>query len=367
MLNTFHSVDSSSGRHGRLAQTIALVMIVAIAAMLLPFGARAQGDGSGPVYFDGTGQTLGGAFYDGWLIQGGLAEAGAPISPAVQQGDRWVQWFERARLEVAKPTLDQAVGEDVQTATIGMTLAESFGLTRWHPAFQPVTGAVADSVRSFPNGHTLSNAFLIAWEGDEGEARLGDPISEEFRLNGTAYQFFERGALSWTEDFGIEMVQLGYLDAALNGNLQLGAAQPEGVPVYGSVAPASPAVTGGSGRWIDVNLSTYTITAYEGNTPVLSSVIVDGGPETPTVTGTFYTYMKLDLQTMRGLKPDGTEYVQEDVPTVMYFFEDYAIHGAYWRSSFGYSASQGCVNVPVGDAAWLYEWAPVGTRVEVHY
>jgi lipoprotein-anchoring transpeptidase ErfK/SrfK len=51
----------------------------------------------------------------------------------------------------------------------------------------------------------------------------------------------------------------------------------------------------------------------------------------------------------------------------MYFFADFAIHGAYWRSSFGYSASHGCVNVPVADSAWLYAWAPIGTRVEVHY
>jgi lipoprotein-anchoring transpeptidase ErfK/SrfK len=50
----------------------------------------------------------------------------------------------------------------------------------------------------------------------------------------------------------------------------------------------------------------------------------------------------------------------------MYFFEDYAIHGAYWRNSFGYAPSQGCVNVPVDVAAQLWEWAPTGTRVVVH-
>jgi lipoprotein-anchoring transpeptidase ErfK/SrfK len=69
---------------------------------------------------------------------------------------------------------------------------------------------------------------------------------------------------------------------------------------------------------------------------------------------------------MRGFNLDGSEYVTEDVPYVMYFYSDFAIHGAYWRSSFGYSGSHGCVNTPVGDAAWLYDWAPYGTRVEVH-
>ena len=96
-------------------------------------------------------------------------------------------------------------------------------------------------------------------------------------------------------------------------------------------------------------------------------MIVDGAPETPTATGTFYTFWKLETQTMRGRNTDGSEYIQEDVPWVMYFFADFAVHGSYWRSSFGYSGSHGCVNVPVADAAWLYAWAPLGTRVEVHY
>jgi hypothetical protein len=358
MVKTYQFPVSGSSRNGMLARTIALVAIIALAATLLPHGVRAQDTSANLVYFDGTGQTLGGAFYDAWLEQGGLGEAGAPVSAAVQQGDRWVQWFEHTRLEVSKPTLDQAAAEDVQAGTIGMALAESFGLSRWHPAFQPVSGEVAEGVRAFPNGHTLANAFLDDWETDDGETRLGAPISEEFSIGEKVYQFFERGALSWSGPTGVEVVSLGYLDAALNGNLQLGTAQPDGVPVYSG---------GGGSRWIDINLSNYTIAAYEGNTQVFSSVIVDGASATPTATGTFHTYWKLETQTMEGPNTDGTTFIQEDVPWVMYFFADFAIHGAYWRYSFGYSASHGCVNLPVSDAAWLYSWAPVGTRVEVHY
>ncbi len=142
MLKTYQFPASGSGRHGLLSRTVALVAILAIAATLLPFGARAQESTSDVVYFDGTGQTLSGAFYDAWLDQGGLAEAGAPVSAAVQQGNRWVQWFEHTRLEVSNPSLDQAAAEDVQPGTIGMALAESFGLSRWHHAFQPVNSDV---------------------------------------------------------------------------------------------------------------------------------------------------------------------------------------------------------------------------------
>ena len=75
MLNDHQLSVGGSGRYRQLMRTIALVAIVAVAATLLPFGARAQDPSADLVYFDGTGQTLGGAFYDGWVIQGGLDEA----------------------------------------------------------------------------------------------------------------------------------------------------------------------------------------------------------------------------------------------------------------------------------------------------
>ena len=63
----------------------------------------------------------------------------------------------------------------------------------------------------------------------------------------------------------------------------------------------------------------------------------------------------------------GYDYFLPDVPYVMYFFEDYAIHGTYWHSSFGTPMSHGCVNVSTPDAGWLFDWAPVGTLVNVRY
>ena len=52
----------------------------------------------------------------------------------------------------------------------------------------------------------------------------------------------------------------------------------------------------------------------------------------------------------------------------MYFTDrGHAIHGAYWHNNFGAVMSHGCVNVPLGTSTWLYEWAPTGTRVEIHY
>ena len=120
-------------------------------------------------------------------------------------------------------------------------------------------------------------------------------------------------------------------------------------------------------KWIDVNLANKTMTAYVGAAPAFGPIsVVDGGSETPTVTGTYRVYLKYAVQTMRGANADGTNYEAPDVPWVTYFYRGYALHGAPWRSSFGYSGSHGCVNLPVSVAKQVYDFAPLGTPVVVH-
>ncbi|WP_243118443.1 L,D-transpeptidase family protein [Actinomyces wuliandei] len=121
-------------------------------------------------------------------------------------------------------------------------------------------------------------------------------------------------------------------------------------------------------KWIDVDLASRTVTSYEGATVVRGPVtIVDGAEETPTVTGTYQIYLQYDSQTMEGDNIDGSRYRTEDVPWVSYFHGGYAFHGAPWRSDFGYSASHGCVNMPVEEAKWIYDWVDIGTTVVSHY
>ncbi|MBS5977349.1 L,D-transpeptidase [Actinomyces urogenitalis] len=121
-------------------------------------------------------------------------------------------------------------------------------------------------------------------------------------------------------------------------------------------------------KWVNVNLAAKTVTAYEGATVVRGPVsIVDGAAETPTITGTFKVYLQYASQTMRGNNVDGSRYVTPDVPWVSYFQGGYAFHGAPWRSSFGYSGSHGCINMPVSEAKWIYDWAEIGTTVVSHY
>lgn len=114
-------------------------------------------------------------------------------------------------------------------------------------------------------------------------------------------------------------------------------------------------------RWIEVDLSEQTLTAWQGDSPILRTVVSTGMPQYPTVTGTYAVGAKYTSQRMTG-----PGYDIPDVPWVMYFYSGYAIHGAYWHDSFGTPISHGCVNVRMDEAEFLYHWAEPGTKVHVH-
>ncbi len=119
--------------------------------------------------------------------------------------------------------------------------------------------------------------------------------------------------------------------------------------------------TGGA-RWIDVNLSTQSVYAYEGDTVVNSIIVSTGTSATPTVTGKYKIWIKFKSTTM-----SGPGYYLPNVPYAMYFYKGYGLHGTYWHNNFGTPMSHGCVNLRTADAEWLYYWAAEGTVVNVHY
>lgn len=121
-------------------------------------------------------------------------------------------------------------------------------------------------------------------------------------------------------------------------------------------------------KWIDVNLSRHTVTAYLGGKVALGPVaMVNGASATPSIVGTYHINRKYETDRMRGSNADGSLYDTPDVPWVSYFQGGYALHGAPWRSSFGYAASHGCINLPVSTAKWVFDWAPIGTPVVSHH
>lgn len=115
-------------------------------------------------------------------------------------------------------------------------------------------------------------------------------------------------------------------------------------------------------RWIEIDLSKQTLTAWQGDVPVMFTNISSGRSNTPTVTGRFAVGTKYKAQRMMG-----PGYDLPNVPWVMYFHGAYAIHGAYWHNNFGTQMSRGCVNMRPNEAEMLYNWAAPGTEVYVHY
>lgn len=113
-------------------------------------------------------------------------------------------------------------------------------------------------------------------------------------------------------------------------------------------------------RWIEINLSSQRLIAWEGNTPAYAILISTGKAETPTRSGVFA------IQTRdRYARMKGADYDLSDVPYTMYYSGNYAIHGAYWHRRFGTPVSHGCINLAVNHARWLYNWASIGTSVVV--
>lgn len=122
-------------------------------------------------------------------------------------------------------------------------------------------------------------------------------------------------------------------------------------------------------KLIVANITSKKMWVYQNGQVVNTFLTSDGGPATPTPTGLYHIYAKYSVQDMRGYNPNGTKYFQPRVPWVNYFTGGNAIHGVYWHGSswFGnINSSHGCVGLPVDEAQWVYNWAPVGTTVITH-
>lgn len=120
-------------------------------------------------------------------------------------------------------------------------------------------------------------------------------------------------------------------------------------------------------RWVEIDLSSQYLWAWEGDKLVNQTYVSTGKAGFETPTGTFYVLVKYLSQTMEGTI-GGEYYYVPDVPWVMYFTNwGHALHGAYWHNDFGTPRSHGCVNLPLPFAEWLYYWLPYGGRVVVHW
>ena len=136
----------------------------------------------------------------------------------------------------------------------------------------------------------------------------------------------------------------------------------------GKVLPNTPPPPGvENGRWIEVNLFEQTLAVYDQKKLIFATLIATGMDPFFTRPGLFQIDRKLDSTPMSGsFEADRSDYYYlEDVPWTMYYDHARALHGAYWRTAFGYPQSHGCVNLSPADSHWLFNWANVGDWVYV--
>jgi len=159
--------------------------------------------------------------------------------------------------------------------------------------------------------------------------------------------------------------------------------------VYGGLVAISSNGGGGSPppssgpKVIVVSLSQQWLYAYQNGQQVFNAPIMSGRPALATPTGTYHVFAKMSPTTFYSPWPYGSPYWY--APThINYALEwgagGYFLHDAWWHSVYGPGTNgwhydpqfgwqwgtHGCVAMPIGTAAWLYNWAPIGTTVQIN-
>ncbi len=325
------------------------------------------------VYLPDFGQFVANPILRFWRMNGRTAGLGGPISQAfVTEQGHTVQYFQKMAVAYFPELANTAWA--VRPYHIGRLYMESqtediknsFPFSR--VAEQPSTKT---SRYFLETGHSLSAGFLNLYNTSGELFMWGFPISEEYSvtlIDGKTYnaQIFERGRMLWNAatgaridpDFGTSMAALIQAPISVESN-EAGPGKIK-APNYNSSLWE---------HWVDVNLSGQYETFYEGDVPIRTSYVATGkrGFETPT--GTFYILQRVANERMRGGSIGSEEYYDLDnVLFTQYFtWEGHALHYAWWRSSFGYVASHGCVNEDYNTAEFAWNWLSIGSRVSIHY
>ncbi|MFH1712182.1 MAG: L,D-transpeptidase, partial [Patescibacteria group bacterium] len=130
---------------------------------------------------------------------------------------------------------------------------------------------------------------------------------------------------------------------------------------------SSPTTSNQIGKYIKVDVSEQTLYAYENGALVKSFLVSTGTWTFPTPYDTTTITDKLLWHDYVGFYGEGNPN-NYNLPGVKYnlrFRPHHYIHYAYWHNNFGHRMSHGCINVNYENSEWIFNWAEVGTPVEV--
>lgn len=388
-------VTISSPMSASASQPTAAELGLPEAAMPRDFGAS-----SIEAYVSVTGHSVTGYMLDYWRANGAASVYGNPISqPYAASNQLYSQAFERGVFQYSEVWLysdDAAVRlQPIVQDAITSNRSETRSDGRRGGADRRNVPAANDTDRanevaneggriSQTTGYSISGSFGQWYDNHEGWFYLGAPVSEPMTIRGVEGQMFENGILLVQED----AVQVAPLPAEHPEKYGIDTTPIEqgDMPEYAESLFYSnpnpygvdPTTIDGPKR-IEVSISEQTMRVYQGDTLVLESLVSTGLEPNHTEIGSFHVRIKYKSQTMEGFtngsgevislgsEGEGEAYSVKDVPDVMYFdYEAEALHGAYWHNNFGNPMSHGCVNQPLDVAAFMFDFAPLGTPVTVY-
>jgi lipoprotein-anchoring transpeptidase ErfK/SrfK len=139
----------------------------------------------------------------------------------------------------------------------------------------------------------------------------------------------------------------------------------------------SPLTDGGAQeRWIDVDVTTQTVSAMIGDKAVYTAAASTGSPQFPSPIGSHKIEpdgrlaVERMTATQAGYNPQQAQYDVENVLFTQYYDRNGdALHLNYWRPKevFGKTAtSHGCVGLQLHDAQYFWLFGAPGMRVEIH-
>jgi hypothetical protein len=121
-----------------------------------------------------------------------------------------------------------------------------------------------------------------------------------------------------------------------------------------------PEGVGATDRWIDVDIERQVLVAYEGSTPMFTTLVSTGKntKQSETPLGVFQLWVKLDYTDMDDIERTDIpkNYSIQDVPWVQFFKGSYGFHAAFWHNDFGRRRSHGCINLSPTDARYLFHF-----------
>jgi hypothetical protein len=117
-------------------------------------------------------------------------------------------------------------------------------------------------------------------------------------------------------------------------------------------------------NYVDVTeTSPETLTLYVGGVAKFHTLVNTGVPGAVTDLGTYPVYYRYVTQIMRGTNLDGSKYADQ-VSWVSYFHGGDALH-QFYRYSYGFPQSLGCVEMTMDAAKFVWPFTPIGTLVTV--